>query len=512
MREPDRTVDVDAVERDVDAVLRRLPVPATYTGNMFRVTGVLADATSAQIRRRREEVTMATRLGTTLSSPFRDLAPDPAPDADSVKSAFEAMQSPVIRLVHEALWLSGVAGHDDAVAAHSRALDCPEADDELWRTALNAWARTLDDEAYWFRLERRAKELDDPRVSTTTVAALRSRLPRRVLAPNAELATVAAAAGDSATVSRHLALLHDAPFPAESVAAALREACNPVTDRIHDECGALTEACTDSPSDIIVLGTNLLAAAPRLLAVPTAVLPPADGLSTALHDEIANTLARAAVAWVNDGGDPTLVQPLLDGAAGLARETTTAELVERTRRGLAEAAVLAVVEPWTSSGNPDGAVEVLRRWRKRGVAPHLAAEVDRVVKDPRAIRAALQDVPTRAVFAGCGVRPHGHRAYAEDTWVETRFVTVFWVPVYPLGSYLSDDEFVYAQVPMTRWVRWVRHGLPIDAGVATCLPLFGRPITVAIGLATSGVLAGAARFRRRSIDAWLDERTGGVQE
>jgi hypothetical protein len=178
---------------------------------------------------------------------------------------------------------------------------------------------------------------------------------------------------------------------------------------------------------------------------------------------------------------------------------------------LAEAAVLAVVEPWTSSGNPDGAVEVLRRWRKRGVAPHLAAEVDRVVKDPRAIRAALQDVPTRAVFAGCGVRPYGHRAYAEDTWVETRYVTVFWVPIYPLGSYLSDDEFVYARVPMTRWVRWVRHGLPIDAGVATCLPLFGRPITMGIAVVTSAVVAGANKLRQRSVDAWLDERTAGEQ-
>jgi hypothetical protein len=512
MREPDRTVDVDAVERDVDAVLRRLPVSATYTGNMFRVTGVPTDATSAQIRRRREEVTMAARLGTTLSSPFGDLAPDPAPDADSVKSAFEAMQSPVIRLVHEALWLSGVATHDDAVAAHTRALDCPEADDELWRTALSAWARTLDDEAYWFRLERRAKELDDPRVSTTTVAALRSRLPRRVLAPNAEVAAVAATAGDTSRVNRHLALLQSAPFPAATVAAALREACNSVVDRIHDECAAVLHACAEQPSEIIELGTNLLAAAPRLLAVPIALLPESEGLSAALHDEIANTVSRAAVAWVNDGGEPATVQPLLDGAAALAREKTTADLVERTRRGLAEAAILAVVEPWTSSGNPDGAVEVLRRWRKRGVVPHLAGEVDRVVRDPRAIRAALQDVPTRAVFAGCGVRPHGHRAYAEDTWVETRFVTVFWIPVYPLGSYLSDDEFVYARVPMTRWVRWVRLGLPIDAGVATCLPLFGRPITVAIAVATSAVVTGANKLRQRSIDAWLDERTGGVEQ
>jgi hypothetical protein len=248
-----------------------------------------------------------------------------------------------------------------------------------------------------------------------------------------------------------------------------------------------------------------------LLAVPAAVLPASDGLSHALHDEIANTITRAAVAWVNDGGDAALVRALLDGAGGLARERTTVELVDRTRRGLAEAAVLAVVEPWVSAGNPDGAVEVLHRWRRRGVEPHLADEVARVATDPRAIRAALEDVPTRAVFAGCGVRPHGHRAWGDDTWVETRFVTVFFAPVYPLGSYLSDEEFVYARVPMTRWVRALRLGLPILLVLLVCLVVLGPLITAAVGLATGAVLAGAAGQRRRSIDGWLDERTGRVQ-
>src|SRR5439155_26689023 len=117
-------------------------------------------------------------------------------------------------------------------------------------------------------------------------------------------------AGDTARVARHLALLQDAPFPAPTVAAALRDACNPVVDRIHDECAAVLHACAEKPSEIIELGTKLLAAAPRLLAVAGAGVPESDGLSNALHDEIANTVTRAAVAWVNDGGEPGRVQPL----------------------------------------------------------------------------------------------------------------------------------------------------------------------------------------------------------
>ena len=62
-------------------------------------------------------------------------------------------------------------------AAHCTALESPAAPDALWREALASWAAALADPACWAHAERRAKDLDDPRVSTATVAALRAALP-----------------------------------------------------------------------------------------------------------------------------------------------------------------------------------------------------------------------------------------------------------------------------------------------------------------------------------------------
>src|ERR1700712_3620241 len=76
---------------------------------------------------------------------------------------------------------------------------------------------------------------------------------------------------------------------------------------------------------------------------------------------------------------------------------------------------------------------------------------------PPTRRAAIDDRAVRGQVAGCGVRPFGRRAYgADETWLETRCATVFWVPVLPLGAYLSDDRFVYAKVPMSTWARWAQ--------------------------------------------------------
>jgi len=509
------TADSDDAGRDVDAVLRRLPVLETYAMNIFRLTGVATDATPAAIRRRREEVGMAVRLGTRLANPYAELAPVPEPDPDTLKAAFEAMQSPVTRLVHEALWITGRGGsHDEGVGAHCRALEAEAAgrgaaSAELWRTALAAWARTLADSEFVGALRIRAKELDDPRVTPATVTALLRRLPRLVLAPSAVLAVAAAGDGehppDSAVLDRHLVLLREAPFGEAAVSEALRQACEPVVTAVHDGCAALLRIAAEEPSDVPSAARELLVALEPRLGVPAAVLPADDPLPPALHDEVAGALTRAAVAHANAGGGSAAALAVLARARDLARDPPTAELVRRTAREISDAAVLTVVEPWCTAGDPDGALEVLRMWRRREPDPARRADIQRLAADPRAVRAVMAVAPNRAQYIGCGVRPFGHRARAQDTWVETRCLTLFWAPVYPLAAYLSDEQFVYAKVPMSNWTRIVRLALPVALVLAIVLAVLGVWAALAVAAATVAVLRAAAVVRHRAINAWLDQ-------
>jgi hypothetical protein len=498
--------------RDVDAALRRLPVLGTYSANMFRISGLATDAGATAIRRRREEIEMAARLGTPMPSRFGDLAPEQTPEPEHFKAAFEAMAAPVTRLVHEAFWLSGLTSHDAAVGAHCRALAAEAAGrgaaaESLWGAALDAWAKTLAEPEFGALLVRRAVDLDDPRVDATTVAALRERLPRRVLAPNAVLAVAAATADDGAAVTRHLRALRESPFPATAVTEALREACDPVVRAVSDSCAELLRVAAEEPADVPSVADRLVRDIAPRVRVAGAVLPE-DRLADALHDEIAGTLTRAAVAWTNSGGAPADGLELLARASGFARDASTRELVQRKSRELSDASVLAVVEPWCSAGDPDGAGEVLRLWRRRQVDPARRADLDRVLADPRAVRAVMARSPVRATWFGCGMRPYGHRAWAEETWVETRCATVFWVPVYPLAAYLSDEEFVYAKVPLAPWVRRARYGVPVLLAVLLVAALLGWVFAVGLVAVVEAVLLGAALQRRRTIEGWLDEQVG----
>lgn len=499
----------EAAQRDVDAVLRRIPVLATYSANLFRITGLATDAGATAVRRRREELGMSARLGAALPSPWGALAPDPAPDAEAVKAAFEALSAPLVRLVHEAFWCDGSGGtHDAAVSAHCRALDAEAkretGTDELWTEALERWAQTLESPQFWQRLDGRAREIDDPRVTAAHVQGLRESVPRRVLAANALLAANAATAGDDADVRRHIDLLAASPFSKRAVLTALRDACAPLVGRLHDHCSAVLRAAADEPAEALTVAARMLEFAPTALAVPSALLPADDPLPSALYDEVASAVVRASVAFVNDGGDPAEVSPLLAQARTFAREQTTVALVDRTADDLAEAAIRTVIQPWLTAGDPNGAVEVLKQWAKRTDDPEVRRRLLRMAEDPRAVRADLVEVPTRSQFLGCGVRPYGRRAEVDDTWIETRYITVFWVPVHSLAAYLSDEDYVYAKVPLSSVARKVRVVVPFVLALGLVFLVVGWLIDLIAAAAVTVALGAAAVSRRSAVSRYLD--------
>lgn len=493
----------EAAQRDVDAVLRRIPVLALYRGNLFRIAGLPTDSGSTAVRRRREELAMAARLGTPLSSPWGDLAPQPPPDADTVKNAFESLTAPLARLVHETFWITGEGdAHDEAVAAHCRALD----DRGDWDEALAAWARALADDAFWQRLEGRAKDLDDPRVGVAHARALRVAAARRALAPSAHLAVAAAQAGDHEGVGLHLQRLAQSPFEDRAVRVALREACAARVDRVHDQCSAALRAVADDEAAAALQAAHkLLEHAPNALSVLEAVLPKDDPLPAALHDEIATAVVRAAVAHVNAGGAPGEAAPLLTAARELARDQTARTLVDRTIHDLGDAAVRAVMKPWLDAGDPNGAVEVLKQWAARTEDRALRARLHAMAEDPRSVRAELSTTPTQVQFLGCGVRPFGRRAEVDDTWVETRCVTVFWLPVHSLAAYLTDEDYVYAEVPFAPWVRRLRVAVPAVIVLGIVLLVGGVWIDLAVAAALAVALGAAALSRRQAVRRYLDE-------
>lgn len=497
---------------EVDAVLRRLPALELYSANVFRITGVSPGASDAQIRRRREEAELAARLGAAPGGAASRPAPetDTTGDLHALKDAFEALRNPVLRLVHELFWTWDVPGpHDEAVRAHSEAL-ADGGPDAAWRAGLAAWAAALDDPRTWQHMEQRALELGDPRVGAATVERLRELAPLRVLAVGAAVAAAAAAAGDEAAATRHVALLAASPFGAALAARAVRDAVRPIDLEVRAAVEDAARAYAADPADAASAARRLLARAEPGLRVLARLLPQ-DHLTATLHDEVAHTVAAAAAAAYDADGEATgdldEALELLDAAGALARGRPTAEQVARQRRAVADARVLAVVAPLQEAGKVDAARDVLRLWRRQCTDAGLREQLDRLVEDPRAVRAPVDDARARSGYLGCGIRTYGRRAEADDdTWVETRCLSVFGVPVYPLGSYLSDDRYVYAKVPMSAPTRWAQLLVLCLLAVVVALAVFGPAVAGATAAVLAALVAFDAAMHRRRTRGWLAEQ------
>lgn len=492
---------------EVDAVLRRLPALEVYRANVFRVTGLPTDATDSQARRAREEAEVALRLGAPLPTPYGEAGPKEPPDAHALKSAFEALRNPVLRLVHELFWLWGEPGaHDDAVRAHCRALEAGDAPESAWRSSLALWAEALRDPASWDRMHRRARDLDDPRVGPATVDRLREVAPVRVLAVGAELAAAAAVAADTDGAARHVRVLQGAPFDRGLVVRALADAVRPVEARLRDATEATERAAAAEPAEADAAGWRLLEDSADGLRV-LALLLPTDATTAALHDEVAHAAASCAVAHFDATGRSDEALALLAEARGLAHERTTREFVERNRRTIADAQVLAVVAPLREAGNVDGAADVLRLWRRTCADENLRERLDRLADDPRAVRAPVDEAPARSGFLGCGMRPFGRRAVGDDgTWIETRCLSVFGLPVFPLAAYLSDKRYVYAKVPLSPATRWAQSGLLVALAVLVALVGFGPGVAAAAAaVVVAGLLLDVAVHRRKT-RGWLADQ------
>jgi hypothetical protein len=519
---------MDRDDPELDNALRQLAGCGFYRDNVFRITGLPTDASSMQIRRRREEADLAERLGTTLPPGFGDLPRQPPATPDEVKAAFESLRNPVPRLVHEMLWLwwqdgdtsdnsSGTADHDAAVRSHCMALEAeyaggsPESEapdtnwlDQLWAQSMTAWAAVLCTEEIWDCAKRRVGEIGDARLTTGTVRRLRTRLPLHIVAVNAALAARAAENGDD-DADRHVRLLRASPFEDALVNQALRAAVVHVEERLPIMCTAAQRAVKADVNNAADAAGTLLDEARPLLRVVDTLLGSDDPLARALHDEVASSVNICSVSYYNatDKGQP--VVDLLRRAQDFAREPSTVDLVERNLKILEKSVLVAEVAQLCQKGSVEGAAARLRAWRRHTADQRRKEQITLLLSDPRALRSPISAAPSRGSVNGVGVALYGRRSPASDgTYIATEFFTVLFLPVIPLAAYLRDDKYFYQKVPLSALERWWRR-----------LAVMVIPVWIVV-LSADRWVAGTVVFlavlymlaREAYLLRWVSQRTG----
>ena len=313
--------------QEIDRVLGGLTGHDLFRRNAFRVTGLPTDATERAVRRAREESRNAYYVPPSVHP---DVPLPPSEDPDELRAAFEVLRDPVARLVHELLWAQFVDGRlpDVQVRAVSElclALEGTSPDGvvrdaatrQRWNDYLNLWPTVLGAESTWELARRRATALDDPRLTTETLDALRRRLPGHLVGVVAGLAARRAAA-DPAGARWWRELARRAGFDNGDVRRAFRSAAQPDLDAVEAAC-EVARAADSEQAGMAAARTLLAAARPRLEKL-SGLLGADDDLVVGSYDDVALVVNNCAVRFVNaNEGHDAAVSALLREARDLAR-------------------------------------------------------------------------------------------------------------------------------------------------------------------------------------------------
>jgi hypothetical protein len=342
-------------------VLLEKATPDLFRLNAFRVTGLSAEATPREISRQVKMLQMKAKLDGLASIRSAELPMDTPPDSDAIRTAAHSLQDTEQRFLHEIFWIwpdtrqpggnlklwpelevgpdgpSTVALHNKAVTAAVRATDLefadagpaplPEIDRQrlwgLWKESVGCWRAMLQDETFWELIEARARDLDDPRLTATTVRELQSALPRALAKIHAIQAFRSGERQGQGIAGQHAAWARRlAPENADEI---LLEASRVLRDRIGTICSRLEAASDTSPGEIPKAVTAFLSNVMPLLRIVTAVLGPKSVVARNLSDTVAEAANGSLVKYCNSTKDFTKTAELLEQIRPIAHSVTLTE-------------------------------------------------------------------------------------------------------------------------------------------------------------------------------------------
>jgi hypothetical protein len=344
-------------------VLLERATPDIFRLNAFRVTGLSAEATPREISRQVKLLQMKAKLEGLASIKSAALPLDTPPDSDAIRNAAYTLQDTEQRFLHEVFWIwpdtrqpcgnlnlwpeldlgpdgpNTVALHNKAVRAAVRAIDLefadagptplPESDRqrlwEFWNESAGSWQAVLQDETFWELIGTRARDLDDPRLTSMTIRELQSALPRSLAKIHAIQAFRSGErqgrgiAGQHAAWARQFAL-----WDADKI---LLDASKVLRDRIAIICSRLEVASKGSTRDIPRAVRIFLSDLRPLLGIVTSVLGSKNVVARNLSDTVADAANGYLITYCSTTKDFTATAELLEQVRPIAQTSRLTEKI-----------------------------------------------------------------------------------------------------------------------------------------------------------------------------------------
>jgi hypothetical protein len=343
---------------EIDSMLAAQGTPLLYRQNAFRLTGLPVTASSREIARFLEKLTVQERLGAPAQAPGGLLPLDPVPEITTIRETVQAIQKdPETRLLHEFFWIwplsqdgestlstagssnsdavldselwkalsdkggaqAFIARHNLAVWHHAQLLDGEwEADqgishnprrqserNRLWEETLTTWNSVQADARTWEWMVGRVQTINDPRLTFEAVERLREQLPLVLCLISATLAVQAARRGTGTEAAQYLTRLTTTSSDSDLRERAILSVLQLMREKISAICQRSDETYKHEPD--------------RGSQIVSALLEDARPLVEVIHDQVATKGLELLIAYGKKTEEWAACELLLEQCLGVAR-------------------------------------------------------------------------------------------------------------------------------------------------------------------------------------------------
>jgi TPR repeat protein len=352
--------------------------PLVYRHNAFRITGLVVDASTRDIKRRIDDLRHAEEMGDAEEEHTHAFALNPPPSLDHIREAAQRLQDSERRIVEEFFWfwptewgngkhdpaLSALASGDkdtafktwsqaisddqsaiSIVAKHNLAVmyqlvaldsehialesdlsaDSLETVAKYWRKCFKWWEELTDDEAFWSLVADRIRVLDDKRLTTGFARRMRATLAEALDKINAMLAISFVERGKLTLAANHINYMKETHQGRDNVLKTLAVITKPLKTRVRSAVEKATSTAQRQPGQAAESARELLQAVAGPLHIIQVILPPEDHERIDLCDAVAEACLTCQTAYARETKDWETSLEILDAAIkfSASKETKT---------------------------------------------------------------------------------------------------------------------------------------------------------------------------------------------
>lgn len=302
--------------------------PYTYRRNAFRITGLPADVSIRDIKRRIDDLKHAEEIGDLEDENSHAFSMTPPPTLEHIREAAQILQDPEKRIVQEFywfwpfewgkgktdpalvalskgdrtkafnIWKTALIGHPEGIMLISKhnlavlyqltALDEELANlqknpaeetlkqiDKYWRSSFKFWEEIIAEDHFWELVTDRILSAGDPRLTASLVSSLRTTLPKALHKIHGELALIYLEKGHLSLANGHrqyISTTYEGLI--DNVSAIYDLITEPLQKRIRDAVSIALSVAESQPDKGAEAASDLFKNAAAPLEILRQVLPP----------------------------------------------------------------------------------------------------------------------------------------------------------------------------------------------------------------------------------------------